>query len=277
MSSVNVVSFVLWLGLLSAISQAGVQGVGKGGGFGEMQAIYANLKMSELTQICFGDSNLCDLSLEEKKAIRIASTLSFDLIFDPSCGEDRIIVTSQNQARVSSCRLYLTDTISGVVRVQPFNEIASLILVARLMVSQGDTESAARALSEKIFSSLKQTTHSLAVSLGTGNYLIHANHLEFGPRHQFLLSIEGLTTTIDISPLAYGSLECGLSEVTNMNVLLGSATSFDDHTIFGEAQVNWTCGNGNRFLGTMQMFLDTKDFEVIDGAIQIRVVARHSL
>jgi hypothetical protein len=258
-------------------SLAGVQGVGKGGGFGEMQAIYSNLKMRELTHVCFQDTNPCDLTEAQAEELAAASSVEFDLVLDPTCTHQEIQVLAHNKAQISSCRLYTLGLDTLGPRVKSFREIAGLVLATRLVASQNESEVRALALSEKIFLNMTQENQSLAISLSTGNYLIHANHLAFRSSDQILFSVEGHSITHDLTASVDVSLLCPLASTRPLEVRLSGATTNDNRQALIQGDVHWVCANGARYRGELQVFFETEAAEIKAGSIQVRIVGKERL
>ena len=107
----------------------GVRSVGNGGGFGEMQAIFANLQLPSLLRTRLGSAPSLSPEIYKKIVEAVADDAPFAI--SPACGMAPIQF-SMGKLLLGSCALYEVSD-SSTVHVKDFAAIAAWVLAAKLM------------------------------------------------------------------------------------------------------------------------------------------------
>jgi hypothetical protein len=125
----------LLLALVSPSWGGGVHGVGSGGGFAEMQAVYVHQVLGSILAPCLGNFNPCRLSSEEREELiqvaraHLAETAAVRTVFQSTVDGNGVFMTERRagaQITFASKALYNPDE-----SLKSPAEIAAIVLAAR--------------------------------------------------------------------------------------------------------------------------------------------------
>ncbi len=256
--------------LMMLNAHAGVQGVGKGGGFGEMQAYSANITMGRQVSACVKSPAVCEFTFQEASLIERAAMASVDLQFDPTCRQSGVEVLSSRQVRISSCELY---QVGPHPKVKSFSEIAALVLQARLMATQSLDSTNSSRLAQTVFRDVAQDLESISVQLVFGNFFFHTLKVQTRASSETFVSLEGKTTTVDLSGHVLSALDC--REPSAVQLDFADVQVLSENQAVALGRIEWDCSASGSFAGELQVYFTARqDEEVEAGALQARIVKR---
>jgi hypothetical protein len=259
--------------LLAGISHAGVRTVGAGGGYAEMQAVFINNQMSLLSEVCFKDPASCHLSSNEGNFLKATLSSSFILAMNSQCTEPAITIHHQGEAAIASCVLYQ----EGQAVAKNFCEIAIWVLTARLMTNQGLPLETAQNIAHKIFRDYTQEEQKLAVSLSESDTIFHILQIKREKNIYNIVSLEGKTSTLNLSSQIRELLDCGSSSITHWNLAPLGSQEIESTRALVEAEVEWQCTDLGSYRATLQVFFAAPQSEVLASSVQAKLVKKIAL
>jgi len=251
---------------------AGIRVVGNGGGYAEMQAIWINSQLKHLSKACLQDLGTCGLSAPEGALLQEVLHSPFLLEMNPDCSAPFIQPKGPSLASISSCALYETDTIA-----KSFSEIAAWTLAARLVAVKGLSADASLWIGRQVFSSLQQQETKIAIQMPEGAALFHFLSVQQNDVIHSLVSLEGLSSTVDITDSVLNALSCATGTVTQWSLSPLGARETGDNGAMIESEAFWSCSNGDRFKSQLQVYFQVSQNEILDGSIRMRMVLKEPL
>ncbi|MNJ94908.1 hypothetical protein D3C87_126120 [compost metagenome] len=265
--------YIILILLLAGVSHAGVRTVGKGGGYAEMQAILINSQMSLWSEICLSNPEACKLSNEEVSLLTSSLSSPFVLEMNPECAEPTITVLNKNAASIASCALYQDNQAIA----KNFSEIATWVLAARLMAIQNMPLKSATDIALKIFQKYEQREQRLAIVLSGSSALVHFLQIQRESAIHNIVSIEGKSSAVDITPLVQEVLTCEGGSLHHWNLNLLSAQELDPTKAFVESEVAWQCTGSSSYRATLQIVFAAPQSEILANSVRIRLVRKTPL
>ncbi len=183
---------------------AGVQSVGRGGGFGEMQALLFNQRMWTLLSPCLAGVVSCVRPGREFQLLKAALdpvlevSHPFELAIRPKCEETPFVVQGQRSATLDFCALYLWSSPTNPPLVIDTGEIGAWVLATRLFENGVSSEEAID-VAFRAFSGFQYSQNDLRINLQTGELILHASLSQFGEVQWRSLSLEDSNKTHDLT------------------------------------------------------------------------------
>lgn len=265
--------------------RAGIESVGKGGGYAEMQAVWINLNLETLTRACTMAPERCGLSAPEAARLASAAQGAFDLELSPACEAETIQVFNADSARLASCVLYFPPPqgSAGSPQVKSFKDIAAWVLGVRLMARTAASFGDAFLLANRVLSDATQDDVQAVLSLDHFEAVFHDLTLRYANGEDRLISIEGRTKTFEITDLIRQALACDggaspenwrLEPAGTMN--LGSKTGgpvIDQGLL--EMNATWSCAEGPEWRARLRIFVALQNGEVVGPDLRVRLTGKH--
>lgn len=265
--------YLILILLFVDFSYAGVRtvGKGKGGGYAEMQAILINEQMPLWANICLKPSS-CGLSVEEFKILSNAAQAPFVISANSECTEPVIQIQNENTAMIASCALYK----EGSAVAQDFSVIAHWVLTARLMTTQGLGLKSAQDIATKVFQNYQQTETRLEVVLSESTALAHFLQIQRDKNVYNILSIEGKSFAINLTPKVQELLTCETGSVRLWNLNFLGSQELDSARGIVESEVAWQCTDTKSYRASLQLFFDLSQTEIVAESIVLKLFRRTS-
>ncbi len=265
------VAVIIFFILVSLLAVGGVQTVGKGGGYGEMQAILANQRMHSFVQVCLTQPKICNLSAEEVARLNRSTSKNFKLEIDPTCQVNPFEILHADHAKVSACELYNQFQPTETPVAKSFKEIASFILMVRIMAHEKLHKTESALLAQKVLSDLAQVEHSLSINVPAGNFIFHFVEVSTPKSFQNLFSIEGNKISVDVSNTVGSAFNCeALTEKPQIQLL--NFKNVGEHSAIVELRAEWSCGSNIKYNGLLQIYFETDSAEVVPTSVKARII-----
>lgn len=246
-------------------SFSGVQSVGKGGGFAEMQAYAIDRSLDQLISHCLKPQNYCALSPEETQIAnelnRFLKQPDVDLIqINESCQAPFRHANEQGVVSLDACRLYSKDSSEMGPLPLSHQEIGQLVVSARILtVHPFIPDDALNVLVNKLMVSFQFEDHPVLVPMKAYHFLLHLWSLSTAATQSQLLTIETLHQSHDLTE----SLHSFLCQSNLQNLSFGEFQFFDSSFgVTGKSQIHWECG-GQRLKANlyMDLYFQADNFE----------------
>lgn len=245
--------FVVGVALASSAAWGGLRGVGRGGGFGEMQAYLADQRLPGLLEACWRLG--CGVRRDEIDGIKADTR---ELKLDSTCGKPASDATA---VTVSSCDLYEFASSGQLLRARPFNEIAAVVFTART----------GRPLAEslRLLRDLTVNRKTTPITAGDSELAQHYLEVRLGAQGFNSLAIEGFNETVEITNTCEAALNCPAAGLTWQLGRTVTAAG-EGHNYLAESAIAWTCGGVSRS-GKLKIFVRYSNRRLEAGNIRVLV------
>lgn len=233
---------VLFFNFVSLQSQAGINTVGKGGGFAEMLALKMDRQLSQHLTACLSKPTLCKLSSEgQETALKLTQELTslqtIPLQFASQCGESPKVTSSQ--VEIPSCLLYTKNPQQEPVAL-PVKEISLLVLSVRAEQAGFSKEKVVGPL-KSIFSDFKLIEDTYVIALGDKRVVLHSTILEKNHyEKERSLVLEVPAESLDLTDLLAQRL-CGTETLKDFQTRFDRAQILNHQRVLFDGEISWEC------------------------------------
>jgi len=226
---------------------AGVQSVGNGGGYGEMQAYYSEQLLPDLLEKIIAKGTLTAQQSENARLLRVKLSNVSQLSISTDCTGQGIL-TINNRLVLESCALYQKD-IFGKIQKIDFKEIVRLVLrfYAKLSKIDDITE-----LEKKMLLSL-QISDSKSYFIYSLDLLFHLDKFNYSESQSFIWSLENSKATYSLNTLFNQAIGCQEKTFLQQVKDIESTSIVNKFLITG--RLNWNC-NSNFNSGLFYLILN---------------------
>lgn len=262
---------ILSLMLLPLITKAGIESVGNGGGFAEMQAYAIDRGLPTLLKYCAGSRNPCELNEPEQLIVQNLAQ-SKELLQAPllrineTCEKPYLHLESNKVYSLDACSLYSESTSAFGPIPLANNEIAAKVIETRVLsFAQDVSNHQAHELAKQLSLALKFEDQQTIIPVNGYIFRLHIWSLQFAKQNLQSLTVETLTRSWDIGSEIEKTLQC--SQEFNFHL---SGFRFQSSTSgsLGKSEIQWSCGT-QKYKALLYLDLYFEDAEMTDLALNL--------
>jgi len=268
----KLIPILIFISAYSTFSPAGVESVGKGGGFAEMQAYAMDRKLPLLLDQCLTTGNFCELSLPEMTVVSdflkfLKNSKPELLQINETCVEPYFHSEANGFYSVDACQLYTQSQGDFGPLPLPNRNISQLVIEARLRsLPTVLTEDVIHSLSEKLSVGFQFEDRQSIVPVKGFQFRLHLWSLATLGSQSFSVTVETYKNSWDITQQLHKTFKCS---APNFEFKLNDFYFLESQVgATGKSQIQWTCGT-QQWQADLYMDLSFQGEELKDASFSL--------
>lgn len=255
----------LWLILaFSSLANAGIRGIGNGGGYGEITAHALDKEIPKLMKMCAQQPAACGLNSDEAKlaqlyADKVPQLPDQVLQINKGCEVPHVHANTHGQVSIDSCLLYKSEVTAFGPTPKSAKEIAAVVMNARWTELKPPMPVDLAALTEKLLWQFRSEVQSNVFTAGGSSARLDIWSLVFAGSERKYLMLETMNESVDITARLERLFHCPAEYWALENIRF---TPIGPNTTRMTGSLGWDCAKSNS-----RAFV-ALEFEIVDGILQ---------